>query len=41
MKDNTDNFYAEFVVIENGEIVKFITNRDFEYQGGKEQEWRD
>lgn len=31
MKDNTDNFYAEFVVIENGEIVKFISNRDFEY----------
>lgn len=31
MKDNIDNFYAEFVIIENGEIVKFISNRKFEY----------
>lgn len=31
MKDNTDNFYAKFVVIKNGEIVKFISNKDFEY----------
>lgn len=31
MKDNVDNFYAEFVVIENGEIVKFISNKNFEY----------
>ena len=31
MKDNIDNFYAEFVIIENGEIVKFISNREFEY----------
>lgn len=31
MKDNADNFYAEFVIIENGEIVKFISSREFEY----------
>lgn len=31
MKDNIDNFYAEFVVIENGEIVKFISSREFKY----------
>lgn len=31
MKDNIDNFYAEFVIIENGEIVKFISSRKFEY----------
>lgn len=31
MKDNIDNFYAEFVIIENGEIVKFISSREFEY----------
>ena len=31
MKDNIDNFYAEFIIIENGEIVKFISNRDFKY----------
>lgn len=31
MKDNIDNFYAEFVIIENGEIVKFISNREFKY----------
>ena len=31
MKDNIDHFYAEFVIIENGEIVKFIPNREFEY----------
>lgn len=31
VKDNVDNFYAEFVVIENGEIVKFISNKNFEY----------
>lgn len=26
-----DKFLAEFVIIENGEIVKFISNREFEY----------
>ena len=31
MKVNIDNFYAEFVIIENGEIVKFISNREFKY----------
>lgn len=31
MKDNIDSFYAEFVIIENEEIVKFISNREFEY----------
>lgn len=31
MKDNIDNFYAEFVIIENGKIIKFISNRKFKY----------
>ena len=31
LKENINGFYAEFVVIENGEIKCFVSNKDFDY----------
>ena len=31
IKENIDGFYAEFVVIENGEIKGFVSNKEFDY----------
>ena len=31
LKENIDNFCAEFVVIENGEIKGFVSNKEFDY----------
>lgn len=30
--ENLNNFYAEFIVIKNGEIVKFVTNNGFVFK---------
>lgn len=31
LKENINGFYAEFVVIENGEIKGFVSNKEFDY----------
>lgn len=31
LKENIDKFYAEFVLIENGEIKGFVSNKEFDY----------
>lgn len=31
MKDNIDRIYTEFVIIENGEIKEFVSNKEFKY----------